>query len=127
MDISPAAEHGHPKMHAVRGNAQGKAHGVVAKLGTGHFNPVAEARLSALFAHRLEQPEKPDGENKPQPDSIDPNDSADHVPDTTDPIPELSPESQQFSNQMNLEPVRLSSPLQSLAPDATRIYVDLTA
>jgi hypothetical protein len=35
---------------------RGKAHGVVRKLGTGHYNAVAEARLTSHFGHPLPTP-----------------------------------------------------------------------
>lgn len=61
--------------HVPRANA--KAHGVVRKLGTDHFSPTAEARLTANFGHLL--PTEPE----PQTDLDAP--VSDPVDETTDP------------------------------------------
>lgn len=37
--------------------SRAQAHGAVRKLGSGHFNPAVEARLTERFGHRLSSPQ----------------------------------------------------------------------
>jgi|GEM_PF-2606971 len=46
----------HEKSHKPEHTPNGKAYGVVRKLGTDHFSPTAEARLTAHFGHLLPPP-----------------------------------------------------------------------
>lgn len=65
----PATEKNH-EPHTPRANA--KAHGVVRKFGTDHYNPTAEARLLANFGHLLPtEPDTTDVQTDPVTDPVD--------------------------------------------------------
>ena len=56
-----AAEEADKTNHQATPSPRGKAHGVVRKLGTGHYNATAEARLTSHFGH-LVQTEPPEAD-----------------------------------------------------------------